>query len=51
MYLTAIINLHTRYVLNWDISNTMRAQWCRKVLNETNEKYGAPSIFNTDQGS
>ena len=51
MYLTAIIDLHTRYVLNWDISNTMSAEWCTKVLNETIEKYGAPSIFNTDQGS
>ena len=51
MYLTAIIDLHTRYVLNWDISNTMDAQWCAKVLNETIEKHGAPEIFNTDQGS
>lgn len=37
MYLTAIIDLHTRYVLNWDISNTMSAEWCTKVLNETIE--------------
>jgi putative transposase len=51
MYLTAIIDLPTRYVLNWNISNTMSSEWCTKVLNETIEKYGTPSIFNTDQGS
>jgi putative transposase len=51
MYLTAIIDLHTRYVLNWDISNTMSAEWCTKVLNETIENHGIPEIFNTDQGS
>ncbi len=51
MYLTAIIDLHTRYVLNWDISNTMSAQWCAKILSETIEKHGCPEIFNTDQGS
>ena len=44
MYLTAIIDLHTRYVLNWDISNTMSAEWCTKVLNETIEKHGAPLL-------
>jgi putative transposase len=51
MYLTAIIDLHTRYVLNWDVSNTMSAEWCAKVLSETIQKHGAPIIFNTDQGS
>jgi putative transposase len=51
MYLTAIIDLHTRYVLNWDISNTMNADWCAKILAETIEKHGVPEIFNTDQGS
>jgi putative transposase len=51
MYLTAIIDLHTRYVLNWDVSNTMSADWCASVLQETIEKHGKPEIFNTDQGS
>jgi putative transposase len=51
MYLTAIIDLHTRCVLNWDISNTMNAEWCAKILSETIEKHGTPEIFNTDQGS
>jgi putative transposase len=51
MYLTAIIDLHTRFVLNWDVSNTMSAEWCAKLVKETIEKHGCPEIFNTDQGS
>jgi putative transposase len=51
MYLCAIIDLHTRYVLNWSVSNTMTADWCTTTLEETIEKYGKPEIFNTDQGS
>ena len=51
MYLCAIIDLHTRYVLNWDVSNTMSAEWCTTVLQETIDKHGVPEIFNTDQGS
>jgi putative transposase len=51
MYLCAIIDLHTRYVVNWSVSNTMTAQWCREVAEEAIEQYGEPEIFNTDQGS
>lgn len=51
MYLCAIIDLHTRYVLNWSVSNTMTADWCTGVLEETIKKHGKPEIFNTDQGS
>jgi len=51
MYLCAVIDLHTRYVLNWSVSNTMTAEWCKEVAGEAMEKYGQPDIFNTDQGS
>ncbi|MCS3531163.1 IS3 family transposase [Chryseobacterium sp. JUb7] len=51
MYLSAIIDLKTRYVLNWDISNTMSAEWCTDLLKETLHMHGKPEIFNTDQGS
>ncbi|CAM2979551.1 putative transposase [Flavobacterium frigoris] len=51
MYLTAIIDLHTRFVLNWSVSNTMSTDWCADILQETIHKYGAPEIFNIDQGS
>lgn len=51
MYLCAIIDLHTRFVLNWSINNTMTAEWCSEVLQETIDQFGKPEIFNTDQGS
>lgn len=51
MYLTAVIDVYTRFVVNWSISNTMSAQWCSEVVREAMEKYGKPEIFNTDQGS
>ena len=51
MYLCAIINLHTRYVVNWSVSNTMTAEWCTEVVNEAIGWYGKPQIFNTDQGT
>jgi putative transposase len=51
MYLCAVIDLHTRFVLNWGVSNTMTADWCTEVVREAMEKYGKPEIINTDQGS
>ena len=51
MYLVAIIDLHSRYVLNWSVSNTMDAQWCMKTLEEAITIHGKPEIINTDQGS
>ncbi len=51
MYLTAIIDLHSRFVLNWSTGNTMSADWCADLLKSTIEKYGCPEIFNSDQGS
>jgi len=51
MYLIAIIDLHSRYVLKWAVSNTMTADWCSQVLKQTLAMYPAPAIFNTDQGS
>ena len=51
MYLCAIIDLHTRYVVNWSISNTMTAEWCKSVVAEAIEVNGCPQIINSDQGS
>ncbi len=51
MYLTAVIDLYSRYVLNWSLSNTMEAQWCCELIEDAVEKYGKPEILNTDQGS
>jgi putative transposase len=51
MYLAAIIDVHSRLVVHWDVSNTMEAVWCKGIVAEAIAKYGAPEIFNTDQGS
>jgi putative transposase len=51
MYLCAIIDVHTRYVVNWSISNTMTATWCRQVVEEAIAMHGQPEIINSDQGS
>jgi len=51
MYLVAIIDLHSRYVLNWSVSNTMEAVWCKEALEEAVALHGKPEIINTDQGS
>lgn len=51
MYLTAVIDLYSRYVLNWSVSNTMETQWCRKMMAQAIERYGKPQIINTDQGA
>jgi len=51
MYLTAVIDVFSRYIVSWEISNTMSAEWCTKVMKLAIEKYGTPEIVNTDQGS
>ena len=50
VYLMAIIDLYSRRVLNWIITNTLDAPFFANCLRETIEQYGCPSIFNTDQG-
>ena len=51
MYLMAIIDLHSRYVVNWSVSNSMDATWCATALKEAIAKHGKPEIINSDQGS
>jgi putative transposase len=50
MYLVAIIDLYSRFVVNWGISNSLEADFCIEVLKEAINKHGRPDIFNTDQG-
>ena len=42
---------HSRKVLSWRVSNTMEADFCVEALAEAIGRYGAPEIFNTDQGA
>lgn len=51
MYMAAIIDVHSRKILNWSISNSMSAEWCTELLKDTIQQYGAPQIHNSDQGS
>lgn len=50
LYLVAIIDWYSRYVLSWSLSNTMDVSFCIEALEEAFSK-GCPEIFNTDQGS
>jgi putative transposase len=51
LYMTAIIDIYSRKVLSWRISNTMEKEFCVSALEEALKKYGTPAIFNSDQGS
>jgi putative transposase len=50
LYLVAIIDWYSRYVLSWRLSNTLDAGFCVDALQEALNK-GKPEIFNTDQGA
>lgn len=50
VYLVAVIDWYSRYVLSWRISNSLDADFCIEALEEALTK-GRPLIFNTDQGS
>jgi putative transposase len=50
MYLTAVIDWYSRYVLSWRLSNTLEVNFCPEALEEALGR-GRPEIFNTDQGS
>ena len=51
VYLVAILDLFSRKVLSWRLSNSMDPAFCVAALEEAIERYGEPAIFNTDQGS
>ena len=50
MYLTAVIDWHSRYVLSWELSNSLEVDFCLRALDKA-LRHGKPKIFNTDQGS
>jgi len=51
MYLAAIIDLNSRFVINWSLSNTMEAEWICQIIKEAIDVHGKPEILNSDQGS
>ena len=50
MYLVAVMDWFSRYVLSWRISNTLEVDFCLEALDEA-LSIGKPEIFNSDQGS
>ncbi len=49
MYLAAVIDWFSRYVLAWRLSNTLDGSFCLEMLDEALRR-GKPEVFNTDQG-
>lgn len=50
LYLTAVLDWYSRYVLAWRLSNTLEGSFCLEALDEALAR-GRPEIFNSDQGS
>lgn len=51
MYLCAIIDVYSRYITGWSISNSMDADWVVNTVKEAIATKGKPEIINSDQGS
>lgn len=50
VYLVAVMDWYSRYVLSWRLSNTLDTSFCLEALEEALMLYGCPEIFNSDQG-
>jgi len=51
VYLVAVMDWHSRFVLSWRLSNTLEKSFCIDALDEALQSQCRPEIFNTDQGS
>ena len=51
MYLVAVMDWHSRKILSWRLSNTLEADFCVEAVKDAIGQYGAPKVFNTDQGA
>lgn len=50
MYITAIIDVYSRFIIGWNIGNNLDAEVSVNLLKDCIERYGAPEIVNSDQG-
>lgn len=50
LYLTAIIDVYSRYIVGWNLSNTLNAECTLNVLKQAIKDCGKPEIINSDQG-
>ena len=51
VYLVAVMDWYSRYVLSWEVANSMDESFCVSALERALRLYGTPEIFNTDQGA
>ena len=51
MYLCAIIDVRSRFIVGWNLSNTLDKSVCIDLVEESIRKHGSPEILNSDQGS
>jgi putative transposase len=50
MYMNALIDVQTRYVVSWSISNSLDTESCIRTLEKAIDSHGIPDIINSDQG-
>lgn len=51
LYLVAVMDWYSRFVLSWELSNTLTVDFCLQALHQASGQYAKPQIFNSDQGS
>ena len=51
LYLCAVVDWYSRFILSWELSNTLTFDFCKRTLQTAFDNWGKPQIFNTDQGS
>ena len=51
MYLTAIIDWYSRFVVGWELSDTLDTAPVLAAVKKAIQRYGRPGIINSDQGS
>lgn len=51
MYLIGIIDVYSRFIVGWELTNSLESEGCLRVFREAVERYGTPEIINSDQGS
>ena len=51
VYMVAIIDWYSRFIIGWTISNTLQADFITRTVETAIETYGKPDIINSDQGS
>lgn len=51
LYLYAIIDVYSRYIVGWGLYSTLASSHAIEVLNRAIEEHGKPEIVNSDQGS